>query len=84
MQDSLIIAVDTRRYRSHKARAQQGRGILIPASGQNMQLTAAVHIRVIRRSLNCNLPIELVYYGADDLDATAAAIIRGESHKQCC
>lgn len=63
----------TRRQESvqQRAAASQGatslaRGILIVAGGQSNLANAAVTVRVLRRHLNCSLPLEIVHFGLQD------------------
>lgn len=52
-------------------RLQQGgltRGIVIPAGGNVLLNHAWATITVLRESLNCSLPIEIIYNGPNEMD----------------
>ncbi|KAI8471635.1 MAG: mannosyltransferase putative-domain-containing protein [Monoraphidium minutum] len=55
------------------------RGVLIVAGGAANLANAAVALRVLRRHLNCTLPVEVVYFGPAERDAAAAALILQEA-----
>lgn len=59
-----------------KQQASQ-QGLLISAGGRDQLANVAIHIRVIRRHFNCTLPIEVVYYGKQELHQAAADVIAG-------
>lgn len=52
------------------------RGILIVAGGRHQFRNAFILLQLLRhRSIGCTLPVELVYYGALELDAAVAAAL---------
>eukprot|EP00775_Hariotina_reticulata_P003263 gene3263-3541_t len=59
-----------------QASAQKpSRGILIVAGTRHQLANALVTIMVLRQSLNCSLPVEIVYYGAAEYDDLMAQIL---------
>ncbi|GBF90371.1 hypothetical protein Rsub_02477 [Raphidocelis subcapitata] len=45
-----------------------GRGIIVNAGGSKLLTSAAVTLAVLRRHLNCSLPVELVWHQAREMD----------------
>ncbi|KAI8474523.1 MAG: mannosyltransferase putative-domain-containing protein [Monoraphidium minutum] len=56
--------------RAARARESPGRnrGIIVNAGGRKLLGSAAVTLAVLRRTLNCTLPIELVWHSAAEMD----------------
>ena len=61
---------------SYPAGRFDGRGIVMCAGGARMLTCAWVAISVLRRVLNCSLPIELWHLGPRELGPTEAALLR--------
>ncbi|KIZ03103.1 hypothetical protein MNEG_4853 [Monoraphidium neglectum] len=55
------------------------RGIVIAAGGTNNFANAAVTLRVLRRTLNCSLPVEIVHFGPKERDEKLVAMMQSES-----
>ena len=51
---------------SAEDRHQQG--IIVPCGGAGQLANAYVSLRVIRNYFSCNLPVEIAYYGAHEMD----------------
>jgi hypothetical protein len=52
------------------------RGILIVGGSRTHLGNAYILLRMLRQHLRCQLPIEIVYYGQQELDPAAAALVR--------
>jgi hypothetical protein len=50
-------------------------GILIVGGSRTHLGNAFILLRMLRQQLQCNLPIEIVYYGQQELDPAAAALV---------
>jgi hypothetical protein len=55
-----------------------GRGIIINAGGRRLLSSAAVQLRVLRRALNCTLPVELVWHSDKEMDKETLAKFQKE------
>jgi hypothetical protein len=67
--------------RRAKAAAPGGggnRGIIINAGGRRLLSSAAVQLRVLRRALNCTLPVELVWHSDKEMDKATLATFKKE------
>ena len=70
--------VEARRARARAAGAGGNRGIIVNAGGSKLLASAAVTLAVLRRELNCTLPVELVWHGSDEMDARTLAAFERE------
>jgi hypothetical protein len=64
--------------RKAKAAKRGGnRGIIMNAGGRKLLTSAVVTLAVLRRALNCTLPVELVWHSDKEMDrSTLAALAR--------
>jgi len=58
---------------------KQQRGIIFPCGGAKQLANAYVGSRVIRDYLACDLPIEIAYYGAHEMDAYHKSLFEASS-----
>jgi hypothetical protein len=55
------------------------RGVLITAGGRDMLANALITIRILRHHLDCNLPVEVVYYGKNELEPALGQLLGQEN-----
>ncbi len=60
-----------------RAQPQSGRGIVIVAGGARIFVNAYVLLAVLRRTLDCRLPVELWHFGPGEISASMAAALDG-------
>jgi len=56
----------------------RGKGILINAGGRGLLTHLVVLLRVLRRRLNCTLPVEVAWHGAAEMDAPTLQALASE------
>ncbi|KAF6260025.1 mannosyltransferase putative-domain-containing protein [Scenedesmus sp. NREL 46B-D3] len=61
---------------SSRSSSSVSRGILIVGGSRTHLGNAYILLRMLRQHLHCRLPIEVVYYGQQELDPAAAALVR--------
>jgi hypothetical protein len=61
---------------SSSSSSSSSRGILIVGGSRTHLGNAYILLRMLRQHLRCQLPIEIVYYGQQELDPAAAALVR--------
>ena len=54
------------------SKTSKTRGIVIPSAGHTMFASSWVVVTVLRETLGCTLPIEIIYNGKDELDKELA------------
>ena len=57
---------------NNSSRLQKSRGIVIPSAGHAMFAHTWVVVTILRETLGCSLPIEIVYNGQEELDVDLA------------
>lgn len=57
---------------------RSGRGIVMNAGGSRVLTSAVITLHVLRHHLRCQLPIELVWDGPDEMDASTLASLERE------
>lgn len=62
--------------RHAKTPGNKTRGIVIPSAGHDMFAHTWVIVMVLRETLNCTLPIEIVYNGQEELDVSLAKSLK--------
>jgi hypothetical protein len=62
---------------SSSSSSSVSRGILIVGGSRTHLGNAYILLRMLRHHLHCKLPIEIVYYGQQEFDPAAAALVRG-------
>lgn len=59
-----------------RTRGRKTRGIVIPSAGHDMFAHTWVVVKVLQDTLNCTLPIEIVYNGQEELDISLAESLK--------
>lgn len=59
-----------------RTRGRRTRGIVIPSAGHDMFAHTWVVVTVLQDTLNCTLPIEIVYNGQEELDVSLAESLK--------
>ena len=54
-----------------------GRGIVVCAGGSRVFTNAYVLLSLLRRTLNCTLPIEVWHFGAEEMSPSMAGLLAG-------
>ncbi|KAA6428608.1 MAG: hypothetical protein FRX49_01483 [Trebouxia sp. A1-2] len=62
------------------SQVKEQKGIVFPCGGTKQLANAYVGARVIRNYLHCNLPIEIAYYGAHEMDTYHESLFKGISN----
>jgi hypothetical protein len=60
---------------------KEQKGIVFPCGGTKQLANAYVGARVIRDYLLCDLPIEIAYYGAHEMDAYHESLFKVNTYK---
>ena len=67
-----VQSCDFQSQRQTKTPGNKTRGIVIPSAGHDMFAHTWVVVTVLRETLNCTLPIEVIYNGQEELDVNLA------------
>jgi hypothetical protein len=66
------------RSKTEARRKAGARGIIVNAGGARLLTSAIVTLRVLRRALNCTLPIELVWHAPGEMDSATLKALEAE------
>ena len=59
------------------------KGIVIPCGGARQLANAYVGLLIIRNYLSCNLPVEITYYGSNEMDDYHKALFQVRGALTC-
>lgn len=71
-----VQSCDFQSQRHAKTTGNRVRGIVIPSAGHDMFAHTWVVVTVLRETLNCTLPIEVIYNGQEELDVSLAESLK--------
>ena len=71
-----VQSCDFQSQRHAKTTGNRIRGIVIPSAGHDMFAHTWVVVTVLRETLNCTLPIEVIYNGQEELDVSLAESLK--------
>ena len=71
-----VQSCDFQSQKHAKTPGDKTRGIVIPSAGHDMFAHTWVVVTVLRETLNCTLPIEVIYNGQEELDVSLAKSLK--------